>query len=149
MDLPNGTQLPDDATIVFIVSGGKKFPLTGPCERLQVEALKCDDDGISVTWVERFEGDELHRFQEAARAAGAGIAVRKTGVVARIVARDFRAFLEHDANKVEIVLAKIPGNHGHCLIKGITEADGGLKLLASQAFKDFIPVGEVPDLVNA
>ena len=149
MDLPNGAQLPDDATIVFIVSGGKKFPLTGPCERLEVEALKCDDDGISVTCVERFEGGELRRFQEAARAAGAGIAVRKTAVVARIMVGDFRTFLEHDAGKVEIVLAKIPGNHGHCLIKGITEADGGLRLLASRAFKDFVPVGEVPGLVNA
>src|SRR5688500_14575770 len=103
MDIPDGGDLPDNAIIIFHVSGGKRFPRTGPCEYIDAEALKCDDDGISVTWLEHFPGEGEEQFQCAAIAMRGGMKVRKSGVVARVRVGSLREALGAEACSISVV----------------------------------------------
>jgi hypothetical protein len=148
MDIPNGGELPDDATIIFHVSGGKRFPRTGLCEYIDAEALKCDEDGISVTWLEHFPGKADEQFQRAALAMRGQMKVRKSGVVACVRIADLRTRLEADGNSISVVRDELPGNTGHCLIKGVQAEDMGKRLLLARAVTDFVQADAIPDYVN-
>jgi hypothetical protein len=149
MDLPEGSELPDEACVIFHVSGGKKHPKTGgPCERIDLDALKCDEDGISVTWVEYFDGDPEERFAAAADALCACITVRKSGVIAKITVGQIKEALADEAVQVRVIRAQEYENQAHCLIEGIAPDNEGVLAVLADAVKDFTPVTDVPGLIN-
>lgn len=148
MDIPNSGELPDDATVIFYVSGGKRFPRTGPCEYIDAEGLKCDEDGISVTCVELCPGAGEEQFVNAALAMRGTMKVRKSGVVARVSAGTLMQADEGGAEPIRIVPDPLDDNPAHCLIKGVAADDMGRRLALARAVSDFVPASDIPDFVN-
>lgn len=150
-DVPDGEDLPEDATIIFHVSGGKTRPRPrpdgAPCEEIDADALKCDEDGISVTWVECFEGDSEEQLRLAALATACGIKVRKSGFFARIRVSELLNSLADQGAGIRVIRNRLAENEGHCLITGIDSDSIGLKMVAAEAFTDFVPATAIPGLI--
>lgn len=147
MSIPNGSELPADATLIFLVSGGKVKPTTPPT--IDAGGLSCHPDGISVTWVQMFPGRGRAQFEAAALATGKMLKVRKTGVIAEISAGEVRRCLRGQDIDVDVIPDCIPENRGHCLITGIGPDDIPRLMILARSVQVVADVKDVPGLVNA
>lgn len=147
----DGEDLPPEATVILHVSGGKTLPRPRPadcpCEHIDADALRCDDDGISVTWVEFFPGDEREQLRAASLAMKGPLTIRKSGVIARITVQKLLEAVSDESCDLRVVRDRQDHNEGHCLITGVSPADIGLLMVLADAFEDFVPAAQIPGLV--
>lgn len=128
-----GQQLPDDATVILHVGKARQLPKDADiCEAIDQDAFRCDDDGISVTWVEHFEGDE--QFRQAAIALKGALKLKKSGVIASAKVGDIRAILERIDVPIVVETDPQQSNEAHCLIKGIAATNLSALLALTLAF---------------
>lgn len=147
MDIPNGGELPPDATIIFHVSGGRVRPKGGPCSYIDADGFVCHDDGISVTWVELFgNGDEA--FAAAAVAMRGNKTFRSSGVVASANVGTLTTELAADGVDIAVVRDIIPENDGHCLIKGIEAGNIPKLMMLAAQISGFTAVPDIPGLLS-
>lgn len=148
-DIPDDEDLPEDAVIIFHVAGTKTRPSPradgAPCEEIDAAALRCDADGISVTCLNLFEGEDGERLRHAVAATASNITVRKSGWFAKIRVGDLLEAVSEEEAMVRVIRDPLPGNPGHCLITGITDDDIGLKMVAAEAFREFLPATDFPE----
>lgn len=146
----NGDPLPPDATVILYVKKTSQLPKDGgPCTGMDLDAFRCDPDGISVTWVEHFqtaEGDPLHA---AAHALKGTLNFRKSGVIARARVGDIIEVMKKATREVGVRRDIVPGNDGHCLIEGISPDELGMLSILPDAFPSeaFKRCDEIPGLV--
>ncbi|MDG2533775.1 hypothetical protein P6144_08965 [Sphingomonas sp. HITSZ_GF] len=143
--------LPDDATVILHVSKGRQLPKDADiCESIDQDAFRCDDDGISVTWVEYFDGQASEQFHQAAHAMKGAMKLRKSGVIVTAKVADIKAVLAEVGVSVEVVTDPQLENEAHCLIKGIQPENLTGLLALTQAFPraGFIQCDTVEGLVG-
>lgn len=143
-----GDDLPSAATVILCVSKGQQ-PDDG--SGVDLASFNIHDDGISVTWVEHFDGAEGEQLLAAARALNNGYKIRKSAAIARARVESILLALAAVGRTARVQYDPITdpakGNLGHCVITGIAVDDvSGLFQLA-QAFRDQItPAPEIKGL---
>jgi hypothetical protein len=116
---------------------------------MDVEALRCDDDGISVTWIEYFGGEGEEQLHAAAHALKGTMAFKKSGVLARATVGEIEDVMKAAGRDVSVLRDVIDENKAHCLIKGIGADELGELLALAGAFDPggYVACTDVPGLV--
>lgn len=148
MIIAESGDVPRDHSVILLVSGGRVLRL-GSNPRIDQEAFRCHQDGISVTWVEFFSGSAEEQLQHAALAMKAGgLTVRKTGVVARARVGDIIDVMAKAGRAVTVCRDRLDHNEAHCLIVGIAPDELGLLLALTDAFLGLVPASTIPGFVS-
>lgn len=144
--IENGGELPEEASVILHVPSGRQIPKGGPCQRIDQDAFRCDNDGISVTWVEFFDDTAEEQIRQAALTMRGPLIIRKSGIIARAIVGDIRSTMASAGAAVTVCRDRQDYNEAHCLIKGLAPDNGGHLLALTLAFRDLIPAPLVPGL---
>lgn len=146
----NGEPLPRNATVIFYVKKTSQLPKDGgPCTGIDIDAIRCDSDGISVTWIEFFGGNADEHLRKAAHALRGTLTFKKSGILAQASVGDIIDTMMTAGREVTVCRDVVPGNDAHCLIKGIEQDELGMLLILQDAFKPdkFKACGDIVGLV--
>lgn len=135
--------------MILHVSKARQLPKgANVCEAIDQDAFRCDGDGISVTWVEYFEGEQ-DPFRQAAFALKGDLQLKKSGILAAAKVRDIRNILSQVGLAGDVETDPQPTNNAHCLIKGITQDNLSALLALTRAFPSerFAPCSQIQGLV--
>ena len=143
----DGAELHESASVILHVPSGRQIPRGGPCDRIDQDAFRCDEDGISVTWVEFYRGSRDEQIRQASLAMKGPLLIRRSGVIARAIVGDIREVMLSAGALVGVRRDRLDHNAAHCLIQGIPKDHGGHLLALTRAFRHLIPADTIPGLV--
>lgn len=134
--------VPADDSVISLCPLGKLIMKDGTCVGITPDALRIDEDGISVTWVEYFE-EPPPVLQSAAVELKKSRMPTKSGALARAkVGRIFEV-----AQKLNQTFAvdhtPVDDNDAHASITGCPDSQP-VKLALTRAFREFTPNKDVP-----
>lgn len=148
MSVANFDDLPQCATVILYVSKSRQLWVNGECLGLDQASFRCDPDGISVTWVEYFQGDANQQLAKASLAMRGTLKFKTSGMVARASVGALLATMKQAGREIRVRRDSQPANKGHCLIEGINPSESGLLLALATAFPatDFQSCKDIPGL---
>lgn len=138
--------VPPGDSVISLCPLGKQVVRQGACVGITADALRVDDDGISVTWVEYFD-EPPPALQSAASEMKKSRKPTPTGVLARANVGRILEVAMKLKNTFEVVHTPVDENDAHSSITGCPET-GPVKLALTRAFQEFIPNNEVPGFLG-
>lgn len=132
MGIANLGLLPPADTVLLYCSPAKFEKDDSGYIAPSTDAFRCDDDGISVTWVEYFKPPPPS-LDQARQATEGSLAVKKTGVYAKATVASILELAKKQNLDVTVVHDPLEKNHGHSLITG-WPLDDAVRLVLTKAF---------------
>lgn len=138
--------VPPGDGVISLCPLGKQVVMQGACVGITADALRVDDDGISVTWVEYFD-EPPPALHSAAAELKKSRKPTPTGVLARANVGRILEVAQKLNKLFEVTHTPVDDNDAHSSITGCP-GTGPVKLALTRAFLEFTPNKEVPGFLG-
>jgi hypothetical protein len=134
--------VPADDSVISLCPVGTLVVKDGTCVGITPDALRVDEDGISVTWVEYFE-EPPPAIQSAATELKKSRKPTKSGALARARVSRIVEVAQKLKRTFDVDHTPIDDNDAHASITGCPDSQP-VKLALTRAFREFTPNKDVP-----
>jgi hypothetical protein len=132
-------------SVILLCPLGKQVIRMGVCIGITPDAIRIDEDGISVTWVEYFD-EPPPSLQSAAAELKRSRMPSKTGIIARAQVNRVLEVAQKLKQTIAVSHTPVDCNDAHASITGYPENQPA-KLAMTRAFQEFISNKDVPGFV--
>lgn len=138
--------VPATDSVISLCPLGKQVIKNGTCVGITPDALRVDEDGISVTWVEYFE-EPPPALHSAAAELKKSRKPSKTGVLARAQVSRIMEIAGKLKRTFAVTHTPVDNNDAHSSITGCPD-ELTTKLALTRAFHVFTPNTDIPGFLD-